>query len=342
MAVHFPSPTIIELCKALKIHFMHSLKKLHLIVMSLLIVPVLGQVPERKITREEYIEMYKEAAIEEMNAFGIPASIKLAQAILESGFGNSNLAQKANNHFGIKCHRGWNGLSYHMDDDEKNECFRKYTNPIDSYKDHSIFLTTRDRYASLFQLDISDYRSWAHGLKSAGYATNPRYPDLLIGIIENYQLHDYDKFYRKSYADVRKQDREAAARAGSTAGRNEDFRPVSIGPSGRQVFENNGVKFIYANQGDSFHQIAQDFNIYTHQVFRNNNMKRRESIDEGQVIYLERKKNKHKAGVHHVMPGDDLPAISQTYAIKLRRLVRYNNLAPDAQLFPGQKIKLKK
>jgi hypothetical protein len=302
---------------------------------------VQGQVPERKITREEYIEMYKEAAIEEMNAFGIPASIKLAQAILESGSGNSNLALKANNHFGIKCHKGWNGLSYHMDDDEKNECFRKYNNSMDSYKDHSIFLTTRDRYAPLFQLDVKDYKAWAHGLKNAGYATNPKYPDLLIGIIENSRLYEFDKYYQQSYAEIKKKEMEEAASRRKTTGKNEDFRPVSIGPSGRQVFENNGVKFIYANQGDSFNQIALDFNIYTHQVFRNNDLKKKDKIDEGQMIYLERKKKRHKTSVHLVIPGDNLHSISQDYAIRLKNLARYNNLATDAQLFPGQKIKLK-
>ncbi|MFU8843610.1 MAG: glucosaminidase domain-containing protein [Bacteroidales bacterium] len=320
---------------------MHPLKGFLLVLFALIILTVPGQVPERKITREEYIEMYRVAAIEEMNAFGIPASIKLAQAILESGSGNSNLAQKANNHFGIKCHKGWNGLSYHMDDDEKNECFRQYNSPFDSYKDHSIFLTTRDRYAGLFQLDIKDYRSWAHGLKNAGYATNPKYPDLLIGIIENNRLYEYDHYYRRPYAELLKQERETADHMRKSTGRNEDFRPVSIGPAGRQVFENNGVKFIYANQGDTFHQIAQDFNIYTHQVYRNNELRRKDKIDEGQMIYLERKKKRHKAGVHQVIPGENLHSISQDYGIRLKNLARHNNLSADAQLFPGQKIRLK-
>jgi LysM repeat protein len=320
---------------------MHPLKGILLVILALIVVTVPGQVPERKITREEYIEMYKVAAIEEMKAFGIPASIKLAQAILESGSGNSNLAQKANNHFGIKCHKGWNGLSYHMDDDEKNECFRQYNCPFDSYKDHSVFLTTRDRYAGLFQLDIYDYRSWAHGLKNAGYATNPKYPDLLIGIIENNRLYEYDQYYHRAYDELVNREREVIAETKKSTGKSEDFRPVNIGPAGRQVFENNGVKFIYAYRGDTFYQIAQDFNIYTHQVYRNNDLKRKDKIDEGQVIYLERKKKRHKTSVHLVSPGENLYTISQNYAVRLKNLARNNNLATDAQLFPGQKIRLK-
>jgi hypothetical protein len=335
------SLTIIELCKALKVHFMHLLKTSIFIFIAHLMVAVQAQLPEQKITREEYIEMYKEAAIEEMNAFGIPASIKLAQAILESGSGNSNLALNAYNHFGIKCHKGWIGLSYHMDDDEKNECFRKYNNSLESFKDHSIFLTTRDRYATLFQLDVKDYKAWAHGLKNAGYATNPRYPELLIGIIENNRLYEYDKYYQQSYAEIKRKELEEAAGMRKTTGKNEDFLPVSIGPSGRQIFENNGVKFIYASQGDSFHQIAKDFNIYSHQVFRNNDLKRKDNITEGQVIYLERKKNTNKAGGHIVAAGESLQSISQVYAIKLKKLARLNSLSTNAQLFPGQSIKLK-
>jgi len=139
---------------------------------------------QKKITVEEYIDKYQDLAISEMKKHRIPASIKMAQAILESGSGNSELAVKANNHFGIKCHKGWTGKTYHKDDDEKDECFRKYKSPEDSYRDHSHFLTSRDRYKSLFDLEITDYKGWAYGLKQAGYATNPRYPELLIRIIE--------------------------------------------------------------------------------------------------------------------------------------------------------------
>lgn len=153
-------------------------------------------------TAESYINRFKGIAIEEMNKYGIPASITLAQALLESGTGNSDLARYANNHFGIKCTNGWQGKGYYKDDDQKNECFRVYKDPDESFRDHSKFLL-RSRYADLFRLDKDDYKRWAKGLKADGYATNPRYPDLLIGIIEKYNLDQYDETDRKSERRMR-------------------------------------------------------------------------------------------------------------------------------------------
>ena len=151
-----------------------------------------AQAGSKRMTRAEYIATYKDDAIEEMQRTGIPASITLAQGILESGDGNSALARYAKNHFGIKCHSDWKGPTFTMDDDAKDECFRKYRKVIESYKDHSAFLTGRNRYAFLFELKITDYKGWAKGLKKAGYATNPKYPDLLIGIIEKNELYKFD------------------------------------------------------------------------------------------------------------------------------------------------------
>lgn len=147
---------------------------------------------------EEYIKGFAPIAKIEMTLYGIPASITLAQGILESGSGRSNLVQKSNNHFGIKCHQGWDGPWVSHDDDAPSECFRKYNLPVYSYRDHSVFLRTRDRYASLFTLAIDDYKSWARGLKKAGYATDPKYPQKLISIIENYRLDRYDDEVVKS------------------------------------------------------------------------------------------------------------------------------------------------
>jgi len=143
-------------------------------------------------TVTSYIERFKKIAVKEMDQYGIPASITLAQGLFESGNGNSDLAKIANNHFGIKCTSDWNGKSYYKDDDRENDCFRVYNNPEDSYRDHSEFLK-RKRYAALFELDKNDYKGWAYGLKQAGYATNPKYPELLIGVIERYHLDQYDK-----------------------------------------------------------------------------------------------------------------------------------------------------
>ena len=159
----------------------------------------------QKLTRQQYINKYKDIAIQQMHKHKIPASIILAQGCLESGDGNSSLAKKANNHFGIKCHDGWRGKKFKQDDDAKNECFRKYKSAIDSYTDHSYFLTSRPRYNSLFDLPITDYKSWAHGLKAAGYATNPKYATLLINIIEEYELYKYDT--KEAYAISRERSR---------------------------------------------------------------------------------------------------------------------------------------
>ena len=173
-----------------------KVKKTFYIVISVLvgINTLLAQPAERRITREEYIETYKEDAIREMMKSGVPASITIAQGILESGDGNSPLAVYAKNHFGVKCHSGWQGESMRLDDDEKNECFRKYETVYESFRDHSNFLVTRSRYDFLFELKITDYKSWARGLKKAGYATNAKYADLLIMIIESNNLNQYDNY----------------------------------------------------------------------------------------------------------------------------------------------------
>ena len=150
------------------------------------------QTNAQNLTRLQYINKYKDVAIKQMHKYKIPASITLAQACLESDNGNSTLARKANNHFGIKCHNGWKGKGFKHDDDAKGECFRRYNDPLDSFTDHSYFLISGSRYNSLFDLHVTDYKAWAHGLKAAGYATNPQYAQLLINIIEEYKLYRYD------------------------------------------------------------------------------------------------------------------------------------------------------
>jgi LysM repeat protein len=299
-------------------------------------VTAFSQAPPEKLTREEYIHLYKEIAIEEMNIYHIPASITLAQGILESGNGNSTLARKANNHFGIKCHRGWNGKTFHMDDDARNECFRKYSSPYESFKDHSIFLSTRDRYAFLFDLDIFDYKGWANGLKRAGYATNPRYPQLLIKLIEENELYTYDQFYNGRVLAQSQTTYQPPPAA------DDDFIPITIGAANREIFENNGVKYILARADDTFYKIAQDFNIYTWQVYRYNDLKKNDPIDEGEKIYLEKKRKKAKSKVHIVQPGETLHDIAQFYAVRINKLCKYNSLNKDTQLYPNQQIKLRK
>ena len=305
--------------------------------------PLLAQPPEQRISRKQYIDTYKEIAIVEMNAFHIPASITLAQGILESGNGNSGLAKNANNHFGIKCHKGWTGKSVRMDDDAKNECFRKYKNAETSYKDHSEFLTTRSRYAFLFDLKITDYKSWAKGLKKAGYATNPKYPQLLIKIIEENKLYEYDKYYGKKYSrSSNKKEKQNITTNFETPLAQTEYIEVHNSINSRKVYLNNGVKFTYAKKGDTFYKVAKEFNIYTFQVFRYNDMKKKDTPSEGQIIYLQSKKSQCNKSIHKVQSGETLFDISQEYGIKLKKLARYNNLKKEATLYPDQQIKLKK
>jgi flagellum-specific peptidoglycan hydrolase FlgJ len=214
-----------------------------------------------KVTTEvvlNYIDDFKDIAKDNMRLHGIPASITLAQGILESGVGQGSLSKRANNHFGIKCHKEWNGPSVRHDDDSAQECFRKYDDPADSYRDHSLFLTTRSRYASLFELPKDDYKAWAKGLRAAGYATDTKYPDKLISLIERYQLNQYD----------------AEVLGNSSA---QSRKVVSAGKSVEKEY--------VVTKGDTLYSLSKKFNISIDEIKRNNNMKS-DSLSVGQVIYL--------------------------------------------------------
>ena len=290
-----------------------------------------GQSHRRKISREEYIKMYKDIAIQEMVIYNIPASITLAQGILESGSGNSTLATQANNHFGIKCHKGWDGPSIKFDDDKKRECFRKYDQPYDSYKDHSFFLSRRSRYLFLFDLEITDYKGWAKGLKKAGYATNPKYAVLLIKIIEENNLQRFD-LMDGSYIAVNQYPNEIPQDI------SKSYEAFAVGKNDRQIFTNNGKKFIFARKDDNFHKIAQDFNIYTFQIYKYNELKKKDKFKEGQMVYLEKKRNKAKMPFHKVKPGETMYSISQLYGIKLKQLYKKNRMKPGTKPLTWQKL----
>ncbi|MCD4737533.1 MAG: LysM peptidoglycan-binding domain-containing protein, partial [Bacteroidales bacterium] len=250
---------------------------------------------------------------------------------------------KANNHFGIKCHLDWDGTSFIMDDDRANECFRKYKSPMDSYQDHSVFLTTRTRYSDLFDLKILDYKGWAKGLKKAGYATNPKYPELLVKIIEEHELYKFDKKVADGnfvYRPVNRTSKEVAYKPRSR--NKEDFKPLYIGPGNREIYENNRTKYIYAKRGDTFYKIAQDFAIYTWQIYKYNDLKKNNAVHEDQIIYLERKKNKGTNAFHIVQKNESMYDISQLHGVKLKKLYKYNNMAPGHEPGAGQKIKLRK
>lgn len=303
-----------------------------------------SQPAEQQYTPQDYIDMYKESAIREMHLSGVPASITLAQGMLESGNGNSALARYANNHFGIKCHAGWEGPTFIQDDDEKNECFRKYKSVFDSYKDHSEFLKTRDRYAFLFELALTDYKGWAHGLKQAGYATNPKYPHLLITIIERHELYKYDLAERipeeaqKPTEVQRKKDK--LAKKEKTPKSNQSAEEAAI--AGGYKLSANNIKYYVAKKGDSAFKIATKFNMGLWQVLKYNDLSKSDIVREGDIIYLQPKRSKAKEEFHFVRKGETMYDISQQHGIKLRTLYKKNRMEIGEQPQQGDKLYLRK
>ncbi len=293
----------------------------------------------QKLTRQEYIEKYKEIAINKMIEYKIPASITLAQGILESGNGNSKLARRAKNHFGIKCHSDWSGRTFYHDDDERGECFRRYKNPEASFRDHSLFLTTRDRYAHLFKYKINDYKKWAHGLKKAGYATNPKYPNLLIKIIEENKLFIYDD-EALARIDPDHPNRKSGEKYYLVSA--EDFTVIETGGDNRNIYKNNKKKFIIARKDDTFESIADEFNMYTWQIFKYNDLERSDRIREGQMLYLQRKKGRSKEFKFHMVKKEEtMYGIAQQYGIRLKRLYKRNDLNESTEPKTGTRLKLR-
>jgi len=299
-----------------------------IILFNLVIIPGYSQ----NRTREKYINRYSDIAIREMKQFAIPASITLAQACLESADGNSRLAKEANNHFGIKCH-DWQGEIFLHSDDAKDECFRKYKSAEESFRDHSVFLTTRERYKSLFSYNITDYKAWAHGLKKAGYATNPHYAHLLIKIIEDYSLFKYDL-------------------PSSQLSQGLSEHPAKISYSlqhyhfslTRPVFTKNGISYIIAGHNDNYNALAAEYRLFKRELLNFNDLKKDEPIKDGTIVYLERKKREGEKGIifYTVEEGETLYSISQKFAVRLKKLSKLNNLTKDEEIKQGEKIRLSK
>ncbi len=307
-------------------------------------IALITSVTAQKMTRKDYIAKYKNWAIEEMKRTGIPASITIAQGLLESSCGNSILAKKANNHFGIKCH-DWTGPSILIDDDKRNECFRKYRNAYHSFKDHSNFLRTRSRYAFLFKYSSTDYKRWAKGLKKAGYATHPQYAHRLIRIIEEEKLYllDKKKSAHKINLAVNKTPRfkkKTITRKRPTRVHNVD---VSSDPYGERLEETNGVYYIVVRKGDTFYGISTNLGVSIRDLRKYNELSKRDVLHVNQRIYLGKKKRKAARGknYHIVKQGETLYDIAQLYCIRLKRLCKMNHLRKKARLRPGKRIYLR-
>ena len=285
---------------------------------------------------ERYIRQYAPTAVSEMRRSGVPASITLAQGILESAAGTSRLAVKANNHFGIKCGSLWKGRSVKADDDARNECFRSYGSAAESFRDHSDFLRYRDRYAFLFELEPSDYKGWAYGLKQAGYATDPAYPSKLISLIERYNLTQYDAL--PSEQAVLPSAPRVLEQPVVPAAAKERIRFAT----GREMLSSNGVPFVYAAAGETYASIAQDFHLFPKEILRFNDASPSDALHPGDIVYLQAKKNKAAKGLDkHIADGETLREVSRRFAVKLKALCKMNALDADYVTVPGDEIRLR-
>jgi len=305
--------------------------KKNLLNIAALLIAFSSVAAEGKITRIEYVGQWNATAIQEMLESGIPASITLAQGILESGSGNSKLAREGNNHFGIKCH-GWEGEKMYVDDDKKGECFRVYRHAQDSYHDHSAFLKKYDRYSFLFTYDSDDYESWAKGLKKAGYATNPQYPQRLIKIIEEMNLAQYDK-----------------------VGSPEIIKTPNLvsSSSGARKFSNThavknhkmNVSYVVAEKGDTYYQIAKEFGLTLNQLYRFNDIeKNKDFLEPGDVIYIEHKRGWNPFKKDEVVVNETMTLVdfAQIHAVKAQTIKRLNDLQDEETVLEkGQKVTLR-
>ncbi|MFK8038188.1 MAG: glucosaminidase domain-containing protein [Crocinitomicaceae bacterium] len=326
---------------------------------------------ETKLTTVQYIDLWKNTAVEQMHAHKIPASITLAQGILESGSGNSRLAKEAKNHFGIKCHKTWSGDTFIQDDDTRDECFRSYYSAAESYTDHSLFLSRRGRYSNLFLLDLDNYKGWATGLKSAGYATNPKYAYLLIDLIERYHLNQYDKVTSDKISVLKKQSKSAEYKAVVKKSSNSDpqvgsktkeYSKTKMAPVASSNYNNNvsvveikhnahevttslnKVKYILVHEGDTFYRLAKEFDITITQLYRYNEFKNKDVLEIGDRIYVSPKKSKGPRGKSNYVCKKtiSLREIAHEQGIKLNSIMKLNlSENPDEVLRKGSKVTLR-
>ncbi len=301
--------------------------KRNLVVFTLMIAGTTLAETDHKAMKQNYIDQYRTTAIQQMIHNKIPASITLAQGIIESGAGTSLLATQGNNHFGIKCH-DWKGDRMYHDDDAKGECFRVYGNADLSYVDHSQFLLTRERYSFLFGLNTTDYEGWARGLKKAGYATNPQYAEILIKIIEDYNLDDFDA------AILPPQKKNDFLNAPKN----------KFGQFSKVDSKSNESAYVIASEGDTYYRISQEFSMALWELHKYNDFsKTKDVIEPGDKIYLEPKKNKidGKNAIKITQQNQTLLMISQELGIKMKKLEKLNpEIKPEEILTKGTQILL--
>jgi len=321
--------------KLIKNHFLNMIKNRVFVYMHIMIllhnINILAQKTNQ--TYQNYIEKFSSLAVIQQNEYGIPASITLAQGLLESGAGQGELAKKSNNHFGIKC-SDWQGDKVYIDDDAKNECFRKYDNVLASYEDHSLFLKNRNHYSFLFNLSSTDYEAWAHGLKKAGYATDPTYAYKLISIIDDYKLHKFDLV--KSVNEVLKNDENTSSTNHTPIGKIDAYTV-------HKVLKNNKVRYVVSQKGDTYSSIADEFDLDEKKLRYYNEVDENRILNENMIVYIKSKKNKasRKNLTHKIEIGETMYGISQHYAIKLEKLYLLNSMSFDQGAKLGKILKLR-
>lgn len=298
------------------------MSKIHIIYIryTIIICMIISALSMRADAYRDYIDRYSGMAIQQMEAYGIPASITLAQGLLESAAGKSTLAREGNNHFGIKCHSEWKGRTMYRNDDLPNECFRAYANVEDSFRDHSLFLR-KNRYARLFDLQLTDYKGWARGLKACGYATDPNYAERLISIIELYSLNEMDKKGRQEYTDT-------------------PYFITQMLKATHVVRKTDGLHYVIAQPGDTYGKIALELNMSPKKLLEYNDCKKDREIKAWEEVYLQEKRDTPLKDDSKTTIGDgeSLHSVAQRYGMKLSVLKRLN---PDVKDEPGTVVKLR-
>lgn len=319
------------LCKFIDIFLKNNRERIFCAFLALFVMSVGGIKAEgqkRVSAYENYIKRYSGLAVEQCEKYGVPASITLAQGLLESGAGQSKLAREANNHFGIKCGNAWKGKSMRHDDDKKKECFRKYKRVEDSYEDHSLFLK-RKRYEMLFEYKVTDYKSWAKGLRKCGYATDKKYAEKLIKIIEDYRLYRYDQEGYRGDAELV----DYASLEGKAC---EEH--------GRTVYKRGKLKYVIAEEGDTYESIAGQMGMKTKKLLSLNEVENKEArLKKGMIVHVKKKQKKYagKGKYYEVREGENVYVISQMLGVQMEQMLKRNKLDKNAKVMPGDRLKVK-